>query len=273
MRTYPRKALLAGQRLLRGSRSLGRAVWSGSTTSLQIALELLYPPVCAFCNRDMEEPTGAFRLCGTCCEQLAAPPGPLCRRCAQSVPELQDGAEDCSQCRGRKLHFDSATALGRYEADLRAAVLRMKHAADEPLALAIGSVIADRHKHLLGERRWDAIVAVPMHWSRRAFRGTNSPEVIARCIARQLGAPAEPRILIRRRRTASQGNLPRSKRLRNLRGAFRASKAYDLAGARLLLVDDVMTTGATANQCARTLKLAGAERVDVLVVARADLPR
>ena len=273
MRTYPRKALLAGQRLLRGGRSLGQAVWSNSTSSVQIALELLYPPVCAFCNRDMEEPSGAIRLCGTCYKQLTAAPGPLCRRCAQSVPELQDGAEDCSQCRGRKLHFDSTTALGRYEGELRAAVLRMKHAADEPLAIAIGRVMVDQHQRLLAERRWDAVVAVPMHWSRRAFRGTNSPEVIARCMARQLGAPAEPRILIRRRRTVPQGNLPRSKRLRNLRGAFRASKAYDLQGARLLLIDDVMTTGATANQCARTLKLAGAQRVDVLVVARADLPR
>jgi predicted amidophosphoribosyltransferase len=102
------------------------------------------------------------------------------------------------------------------------------------------------------------------------WRGGNSPDVVAQRLAAELGVPTRPTLLARRRRTAPQASLPPSRRKGNVRGAFRAARHADLPGARLLLVDDIMTTGATVNEAAKTLSKAGAAAVAVAVLARAE---
>ena len=109
-----------------------------------------------------------------------------------------------------------------------------------------------------------------MHWTRKIWRGTNSPETIAERLARHLDIPLASHLLVRCRRTAPQASLSPSKRLANVRGAFRAARHPDLPGARLLLVDDIMTTGATVNEAAKMLTRAGAAFVAVVVPARAE---
>lgn len=100
------------------------------------------------------------------------------------------------------------------------------------------------------------------------MRGTNNPDILARQIARHLGVPDEPSLLIRRRDTLPQADLPPGRRFENVRGAFRIRAGYDIRGARVVLVDDVLTTGATSSEAAKTLKRAGAQAVVVAVIAR-----
>ncbi len=115
----------------------------------------------------------------------------------------------------------------------------------------------------------DFLLPIPMHWTRWLARGVNSPELVASCLSRVLRVPVRRRILARRRRTAPQRDLSPAARFRNLAGAFRVRRRAKLRGARVLLVDDILTTGATCSEAAKMLKQAGAAMVAVAVVARA----
>src|SRR5262249_45683017 len=121
----------------------------------------------------------------------------------------------------------------------------------------------------LGNAEFDAIVPIPMHWTRRVVRGTNSPEFLAAELSARLGAQVM-RLLVRRRRTQPHGSLSRRKRYRNIRGALAIRKGYHLEDAKILLVDDILTTGVTCNEAARVLKKTGATSVAVAVIARAE---
>jgi ComF family protein len=160
--------------------------------------------------------------------------------------------------------------LGRYDGALRAAVLRMKTDTNPGLAMSLGDLLFAQRGEQLAAWKPDAVVPVPMHWSRRIRRGVNSPHTVAERLAARLKVPLAAHLLSRRRRTAVQARLPASKRQANVRGAFRARAHCDLPGARLLLVDDVMTTGATVNEAARTLAGAAASAVEIVVLGRAE---
>jgi len=108
-----------------------------------------------------------------------------------------------------------------------------------------------------------------MHWRRRWVQGVNSPDLVAQCLAAELGIPVDLGVLCRQRNTIPQANLPPKQRFANVRRAFAVASGYDLTGLHVLLVDDVLTTGATCSEAARALKAAGARRVSVAVVARA----
>jgi ComF family protein len=229
-------------------------------------LDLLLPPSCAYCG-DEFEPRHDRTLCDRCRGGLLRD-CPACRRCGASV----GGADDdggCSNCRDQRLYFDEVVRLGVYHDDLRIAALRIKRQHERALAFALGELMVSTVGQRLAAMRPDAVVPVPMHWSRRLLRGVNSPQIIAERIATHLQIPMAPRLLVRRRRTAPQAELSPPRRKTNVRGAFRAARHPDLPGARLLVVDDIMTTGATANEVAKTLKKSGAASVSIAVLARA----
>jgi ComF family protein len=146
----------------------------------------------------------------------------------------------------------------------------MKRPSERALALAVGEFLAGQFDARWQAARFDAVVPVPMHWSRRVWRGANSPDALCEPISRRLGLPVASHVLARAKRTQAQANLSPARRRTNLRGAFRATQHADLPGARLLLIDDIMTTGATVSEAAKTLKRAGAAFVAVAVVARAE---
>lgn len=149
-------------------------------------------------------------------------------------------------------------------------MLRIKRSGGRELAVALGELLAESAGDRVARLTPDVVVPVPMHWTRKTWRGVNSAEAIAGRLAVRLRLPLRSNLLKRCRRTAPQASVPHSRRRANVRGAFRARAHKDLPGARVLLVDDIMTSGATVNEAARTLSAAGARFVAVAVLARAE---
>ena len=168
------------------------------------------------------------------------------------------------------MRFDAVVALGAYRNELRHAVLRMKQPEGDPLSGAVAGLLWVRRSAELTRLAADLIVPIPMHWARRFQRGTNSPERVAAVLGRRLKRPVAYRLLRWRRKTKLQSELSPKERFRNVRDAFRTARGRRVEGARILLIDDVLTTGATCSEAARTLKLAGASMVGAAVVARAE---
>jgi ComF family protein len=207
-------------------------------------------------------------LCPDCRLVLAPEVWPCCPRCAAVGSSEEGSPQGC--CRETPLHFDAAIALGGYHSELRKVVLRMKHPPGEPLSGAVGRLLALRRGELLARLATDLIVPIPMHWSRRLGRGANSPEILADCLGRFLGVAVGLRVLSRERNTLPQADLSARERFHNVRGAFRVRRGRPLGGLRILLVDDILTTGATCSEAAKTLKQAGAAMVAAAVIARAQ---
>ena len=178
-------------------------------------------------------------------------------------------ADQCPWCRGL-LQFDHVIALGEYDGELRRAVLRIKRLSGEGLSLALGQFLAQASPGGLGRTPARPDWPIPMHWFWRLTRGTNNPELLAGWIASQLRKPLARRLLVRRRNTRRQNDLPPSRRIHNVRQAFALRSGYDLRGKHVLLIDDVLTTGATCSTAAALLKQAGARVVSVAVLARAE---
>ena len=248
-------------------RRVGR--WT-STTGGRFALDLLFPPRCAHCDVDLPETEGSVLLCEACRDLLAPESTPGCRRCGATLSADGRLRQSCGWCETHRLRIDRTVVLGPYQDELRDAVLRLKRTSGEPLAAALARLFWRHRRDALEELRADWIVPVPMHWTRRLRRGVNCPDLLAAGLSQELRIPVADRLLRRCRNTLPQANLPPSKRFRNVRGAFRVRVGYDLRGARVLLVDDILTTGATASEAARAMKRSGASVVGVAVVARAE---
>lgn len=235
----------------------GRALWHG-------LVHLAYPRVCWVCQE--VQPMDEGSLCRRCIAALLADGRPTCFRCASTVGPFVDTTEGCSACRGRRLAFDQAFRLGPHEGVLREVVLRMKDRHGEGLAEAIAEVWAEQMAARLAALAADLVVPVPLHWTRHFSRGFNQSVVLARALARRLGIPCQPRCIRRWRRTENQKGLQGDRRLENVRGAFRLGSGADLADKTIILVDDVLTTGATASEAAKPLRALKPKRIVLAVV-------
>ncbi|MHB1035871.1 MAG: ComF family protein [Pirellulales bacterium] len=244
-------------------RKIGRD-WVGS------GLNLLFPPQCVACRTPLSVVADGVHLCPKCRELLAPAGQPACARCGARISAVSDPAAGCVRCRGRGLRFEGVISLGTYDNELRSVVLRMKRSENWALSATMGQWLANFQGDAIAAWQPEALVPVPMHWFRRAVRGANSPEILAERLARRLRIPVLPRLLVRRRHTQPQSGLPPGRRFDNVRGVFRIRRGYDVSAARLVLVDDIMTTGATCSEAARVLKAAGAAGVYAAVLARAE---
>jgi len=167
--------------------------------------------------------------------------------------------------------LDATVALGCYEDELRLAILRMKRQSGRPLALAMGRLLASQCKQQIADLAPTLIVPVPPYWLHYLWRGFNSPDVLADCLRHDLRIPVSQRAVVRCRNTLPQNNLSPNERFANMRGAFRCRPRFPIQGARVLLVDDVLTSGATCSAMATTLKKGGASWVGAAVLARTKL--
>lgn len=172
----------------------------------------------------------------------------------------------CLLCRTGARGFDTAYCFGSYDGVLRELIHLFKYARIKPLARPLAAKLAGA---LPLDRAFDVVAPMPLHWRRKWTRGFNQSELLARFIARRRRIPMK-KVVSRVRATATQAGLTNSKRRTNVAGAFRVKRPQSVAGLRILLIDDVMTTGATASACAAAMKAAGAASVTLVTLARVD---
>jgi ComF family protein len=241
---------------------------SNFATVVRGLLQIFYPNICWICRQPI--PPEQYAACPSCREDLFTDPRPSCPCCAATVGPFADLESGCPACQNAGFAFDRAVRLGPYQGPLRDVVLRIKNPLSEGLAEIVAAQWATSALEKLQPLDIHHVVPVPLHWWRRWQRGYNQSDALARALAKVLQSPCHPYGLRRLRKTAMQVGLSTSQRRANVQGAFVARRSLALSGKNVLLVDDVMTTGSTAHEAARALRQAGAARIVVAVLARAE---
>ncbi|MFG0333878.1 MAG: ComF family protein [Maioricimonas sp. JB049] len=238
------------------------------------AQDFVYPPICIRCAKTVlagaeeEGRRRSLRMCEACRAALGGPIGPSCLRCGAPVgPNVRVDA-GCLHCRADRFAFAAVAALGVYAGPLQAACLTGKERGGGALMAALGELLWERHRERMTNWNADLVVPVPHHWTTRLWTGSLPPVVLADRLGRRWKVPVAGHILRKVRRTPAQSSLPPSGRRANLRDAFRLAAGARITGARVLLTDDILTTGTTAHRTARLLRQAGAAEVNVAVIAR-----
>jgi ComF family protein len=233
---------------------------------LEAAVSLLYPPVCTICGRSVR--AGQY-LCDQCEAKAVRIVAPFCQKCSEPFEGFITGAFTCANCAHRTIYFDAAVAAYRGRGIVRQIIHELKYGRQIHLRHLVARWLhASLDDERLCGRRFDVIVPVPLHPARQRERGFNQASLLAELLSARTSIPVKP-LLERTRYTTTQTALDRSERMENLHNAFRLRKNADVRGLRVLLVDDVLTTGSTLNECARVLKHAGAFSVYATTAARA----
>jgi ComF family protein len=228
--------------------------------------QLVYPNTCWTCGNLM--PPEQQQVCAICRPPLTTDPFATCPRCASTVGPHLVLDNGCPDCRDRSFAFDGALRMGPYNGLLRETILRMKQWTGEDLAEVVAGIWAQTMAERVASLKVEVVIPVPLHWTRRWRRGFNQSECLARALARTLSVPCWPSALRRLRATPYQtGQSSRAARLDNVKQSFTKRAGFDLRDKTVLLVDDVMTTGATVNEAARALKPFKPKAIYVAVLA------
>ncbi len=235
---------------------------------LESGLGLAYPPLCQVC---LENAAGrkAGYVCGPCTTKVSLIADPCCERCGTPFEGEVHSLTSCGHCRGVSWHIDHARAAARFSDPLSQVIHQFKYAQANYFEPFLKHLLQGVVSTVLSRENFDCVIPVPLHPLKERERGFNQSEPLAASVARQLGLPMNNRAVRRVRFTDAQAGLSRSARLRNVAGAFAPHPTASASGERVLLIDDVMTTGATLNACAKALRAAGAARVVACTVARA----
>lgn len=237
---------------------------------LAAALDILFPPRCPGCGAASQAD-----FCSQCDGCIAAPRAPLCASCGLPLG-ASPFSDRCRPCLDHPPAFRSARACATYSTleerpnPLRTVLHRFKYERDLAAAGPLARLLASRHT--LDATQYDVVVPVPLHLDRLRWRGFNQAQQLAAPLARRAGVGLDPFALERMRATQPQVRLDAAQRRRNVHNAFRVRRPAAVRDRRVLLFDDVYTSGATVDACARVLLAAGARSVDVLALAHAVLP-
>jgi competence protein ComFC len=232
--------------------------------TLQGLDQLLWPAVCINCRDSISEADN--RLCGKCWDSLVVcTGGDYCRRCGRDAGKFALLAGRCPDCQGKEVHFDRIARAGIYGQTLRRMILSFKNGRAE-LDSVLGFLADSALQGSDFSNDIELFVPVPLHWTRRLLRGFNQSHILIRKLRHSAAKVSTD--LVRVRRTRAQPTMASAAaRRKNVAGAFAVRYGHDFGGRNVCLVDDIKTSGATLNECARTLKQAGASKVFAVVLA------
>lgn len=230
-------------------------------------LNLIYPEsIYCICCGSIIDRSRSYSICDNCIEKLMWIGGKTCKKCGKPLQEeyLHD---ICRDCREVKHYFDKGYTCTQYGLYERALIMDFKYGGRSYLGRVIGNIMADRI--ILEEETWDALIPIPINKKRRNKRGYNQAEIIAYQIAKRLDIPVERDVLLRKKNTLPMKDLGVYARRENLEGAFKIAErnTCKIKEKKILLIDDIYTTGSTLDAAAKELKLSGTGRVDALTFA------
>jgi ComF family protein len=234
----------------------------------KMAVDALLPPRCLACGARVDS-SGA--LCAACFSGFTFIAAPICRVCGIPLDVAHDDDLICGGCLRARPDFNRARAVFVYDATSRGLLLAFKHGDRTDAGVHLARWMRRAGEPLLDA--CDVIVPVPLHRWRLLWRAYNQAALLANALGRLTGRTTVPDALVRIRATPSQGHLDRTARRRNVKDAFAVNRPRAIAGKKVLLIDDVLTTGATVEACTRALLAAGAQAVDVLVLGRVPFHR
>jgi ComF family protein len=234
---------------------------------LNTGLALLYPEVCQLCKAEPATPHEGF-VGGNCWAQVRFIRPPYCQRCGLPFAGEMTASFVCANCHELKLHFSSARSAVVAKSVVLEAIHQFKYSRALWFEKFLADLLVREAGPALRGQCWDWLVPVPLHPLKEREREFNQSALLARHLSRATRIPCGERVLRRARPTATQTHLKRDQRAANMQSAFAMCPGASVAGQRIVLIDDVLTTGATTNDCARALRDAGAEDVCVWTVAR-----
>ncbi len=236
-------------------------------------LDVVFPPCCIACQVWLSTPS-PHSFCSSCRDRIQLAQPPFCRGCGRPYLHDWQGDHPCGGCLLRPPAFSRARSWGCYprESDaahpLRQVIHRFKYGRQPSLGTILGRLMAEACQPWFHGPGFDVVVPVPLHPRRLRWRGFNQSVLLGREVGRAWGIHLDPFVLIRKTETAPQSTLNLRERQPNVRGAFAIARARSVEDRRVLVVDDVYTSGATVNECARALRRGGARDVQVLTLAR-----
>ncbi len=230
--------------------------------------DILFPPRCIICGGSPER-GGKAPFCSDCLRKVSFIKPPLCTCCGLQFADTGGANHLCGDCLSKRPFFSTARALGIYDTILLDTIHLFKYGGNILVGERMGRVMAGHRYDSLSISEFSLIIPIPLHPKKLRERGFNQSLVLGREIAKKFSIPLDFDTLIRKNDTKPQVNLGRSERMKNVKGAFMVRQKERIEGERILLVDDVYTTGSTVNECARVLRAAKASDVAVLTLARA----
>ncbi|MFO7983604.1 MAG: ComF family protein [Desulfuromonadales bacterium] len=239
-------------------------MWSAINGTVRDLFNVLLPPCCPLCKEETGDIPAAF--CPTCAAGIRPITSPCCPCCALPYPGEIIHDHLCEECLRKKPSYERVLAGAHYDGSLREAIHRFKYRGDIGLESALARTVGESFARDILDFSPDLMIPVPLHVGRLRERTYNQAQLLALRLGKMLTIPVDSRLLQRTRATDSQQRLSGRARRANLRGAFEG--ADELAQRRILLIDDVMTTGATVEECSREMMRCGAESVLVAVLAR-----
>jgi len=230
-------------------------------------INLFYPLSCLICKAALS-PLSDKPLCEICWNKIELNLPPFCRVCGKHLPAPYNHAFICRDCQACVYFFKKARSVCVYEGIIKECIHLFKYKSKLSLVKPLSKLMINFAHKFLDMKNVDLIIPVPLHGAKQRQRQFNQAKLLAGDLARAFSKELRANLLIKIKSGPAQVNLLRRERLKNVRGAFKVKDAEPVENKNILLVDDVLITGATANECARTLLDAGANRIDVFVLAR-----